>query len=58
MLEIDLDLVDSGDVILHRILDGENVALRMPELVQQRVKGGGLAAAGRSGREQHAAQVA
>ena len=33
-LRVDLDLIDAGDLILDRILDGHDVALRAVELRQ------------------------
>ncbi|KAG1394739.1 hypothetical protein G6F59_014124 [Rhizopus arrhizus] len=51
---IDLDLADTGEVVLHRVFHGQDVAGAAVELAQRRIQRGGLATAGRAGHQQHA----
>ena len=50
----DLALVDAGEVVLHRILGGDDLAVGTVEHVQGRVQGGGLARAGGPGHQEDA----
>ena len=50
---VHLDLPHVRETNLHRILNGHNVARWIVKLVQDRVKGGRLAASGRAGYQQH-----
>ena len=52
-LRVDLHLVDPGEPVLDRILDGDHVDLRAGDGVQRGVQGGGLARAGRTGHQDH-----
>ena len=47
-------LVDSGQVIFDWIFDGDNITLRLVQMLQSGVKSGGFAAPGRPRRQQHA----
>ncbi len=49
---VDLDLVDAAQVVLDRVLDGDDLALDVVDARERRVERGGLAAAGRAG-DQH-----
>ena len=55
---VDLDLGDPRDVVLDRVLDGDDVDLPRLELVDGGVERGGLAAAGGAGDQHHALAVA
>ena len=46
-ISLGLHLIHTGKLVLHRILDCENILLRAPDFVEGRIKGRGLAAARR-----------
>ena len=54
-LRVDLDLAHPLQLVLDRVLDGDDVLLRRVDLVQRGIEGGGLAAAGRAGDQDDAA---
>jgi hypothetical protein len=51
---LDLHLVDAGHLVFDRIFDGDDLAVRLVDVVQRRVKGRRLAGTGRAGDEEHA----
>ena len=53
-MAVDIDLADPGHLILHRVLDGDDVAAGIIEFVDDGVKRGGLAGAGRAGHQKQA----
>ncbi|KAG0752040.1 hypothetical protein G6F24_013842 [Rhizopus arrhizus] len=54
---IDLDLADTGEVVLHRVFHGQDVAGAAVELAQRRIQRGGLATAGRAGHQHDAVRL-
>ena len=54
-LRVHLDLADPLELVLDRVLDGDDVLFRGVDTGEGGVKGGGLAAAGRSGNQDDAA---
>src|SRR5690606_36481646 len=56
-LRLGLDLVDALDLVLDRVLDGDDLDVRRVELAQRRVQRGGLARAGRAGDQQDAVRL-
>src|SRR5699024_3551793 len=57
-LRVHLDLVDAGQAVLDRVLDGDDVDLRLGDGVEGRVQGGRLPGPGRAGHEDHAVRLA
>src|SRR5215208_5519769 len=53
-LEVDLELVDPGELVLDGVLDRDDVALGLVDLVERGVQGRRLAGAGRPGYEHRA----
>ena len=53
-LVVGLDLVDGGEDVLDRVLDGHDVEGRVVDLAQGGVEGGGLPASRRAGTQHHA----
>ena len=54
---MDLDLVDTFEAVLDRVLGSDDLGCRFVDLVECRVKRGCLTAAGRSGDEHHAGRA-
>jgi hypothetical protein len=54
LLLIHRDLQHAGQLVLHRVFDGDDLVLAGVGLGQQRVQAGGLARAGGAGDQQHA----
>ena len=55
---VDLDLVDPGEPVLDRVLDGDDVDLRPADLGERRAERGRLARSGRAGHEEGARRPA
>ena len=55
---VDRDLHDAFHLVLDRVLDGDDLVGRVLDLVQGGVQGGGLAAAGGAGDQEHAVGLA
>src|SRR6185436_13009338 len=54
LLLVDRDLQHALEVVLDRVLDGDDLVLALVHFRDHRVERGGLAASGRAGDEQHA----
>ena len=56
-LLVDLALVDTGDIVLHRVLQGHDVGFLAAQLPEHGAHGGGLTGAGRAYDEDHAGGI-
>ena len=54
----DLDLADALDLVLDRVLNGQDISGRRPDLLKRGIKRGGFARAGRPGRQDDAVRDA